>query len=529
MKKLLSILIIVLFSSSANAYLLIPFPESHCIKYNPETGKYYLKGVLRSPSPGDPGTTYAYKSYKYSYFDYTTSTIVDVNTKTYLFVQNPTTLVWVKTLSQPTFTPITSSTFPFSTIGYVIFYELDIPGFDPSQCYNMTILSDYDVKECDPTFAPWAGIDPTIEHDWYAYDPFTSAYGFYGRVFTSSPHRVCPCGDYQESICNSNFTIKNHLRTSSTSSTIITVPDKSVQVELDEFHPLSSYTINYGDGTGSHPYSPTSTYIYALPGTYNICITEITPNNQMCTTCYSICIGTTYSVALPNLPNPTSPSEGIVNPLDTTAPCNSNFVADITLHTDPSHSVPGAGFLIPDRSISISLDEYHASSTYEVDYGDGTGPHPYVAPPLFYTYAMPGTYNVCITEIKANGERCKTCYNFCIGVSFSTYGSSGSNPGQKRTENNSLTFTSEKPTTISIAPNPTQNSATLSLELAQKENVQVAIIDMTGKKVADVFNGALEEGAQKININAINLSSGLYQVQVMIGNKITSHKLSVVK
>lgn len=312
--------------------------------------------------------------------------------------------------------------------------------------------------------------------------------------------------------CNSSFTINT---TSHTSGGVMhTIPDKSVNLVLDDHHPTSNYYVDYGDGTGVHTYVPgTPFYTYTSPGSYTICLTETTSTGTSCKTCYDFCFGVAYSVALADttIPNPTGFG----------FPCNSSFTANLTLHTAPLHSVTGLGFLIPDRSISLELDNINLGSTYTVDYGDGTGTHPYSGAPSFYTYALPGSYTVCITETMSNGSRCRTCYSFCIGAAYSEV-------PLKRSQNE-IYISTENASEITLAPNPTQLNTELKILISQKDNVKVAVIDMTGKMVLDVFNGHLDEGVQKLNINTENLASGLYQVRVMIGNKVSSHKLSVIK
>lgn len=198
--------------------------------------------------------------------------------------------------------------------------------------------------------------------------------------------------------------------------------------------------------------------------------------------------------------------------------CNSNFTATLTLHTSSTTPFP-----IPDKSVQLDLDNYDPTSTYTVDYGDGSGTWPYNPSPFFHTYPGPGTYQVCITETTSSGTTCTSCYMFCIGQSKSA------SKVAPDASDASTGMTLSKQNTIAVIPNPTRGDAEVRLELSGKDIVKIAVIDMSGKRVAEVFNGMLNEGTQKVMINTDNLATGIYQVQINIGTQTIVQKLSVIK
>lgn len=197
-------------------------------------------------------------------------------------------------------------------------------------------------------------------------------------------------------------------------------------------------------------------------------------------------------------------------------PCDANFTAKLHLRTT------GA---MPDKSIELDVDNFNPTSTYTVDYGDGTGIHPYNPSPFLYTYAGPGTYEICVTETTQSGTTCTTCYQICIGDVRHTQGGNGSDGFSKKALKANAPVQQDF---LSIVPNPAHSVAELNIVLAIDNKVTVAIIDMAGKVVAESYNGSLNAGTHKITLETNNLSQGMYQVQVLIGNKVITEKLSVL-
>jgi hypothetical protein len=59
-------------------------------------------------------------------------------------------------------------------------------------------------------------------------------------------------------------------------------------------------------------------------------------------------------------------------------------------------------------------------------------------------------------------------------------------------------------------PNPFNPITTIKFALPEKTNLLIAIYNTIGEKVAEIFNGELEEGYHEVEFNAANLPSGVY-------------------
>lgn len=82
---------------------------------------------------------------------------------------------------------------------------------------------------------------------------------------------------------------------------------------------------------------------------------------------------------------------------------------------------------------------------------------------------------------------------------------------------------------VSLYPNPTNGAATLAFNIVKAGNVNVQVVDLTGRVVATVANETMTTGARKITINTDNLASGVYNVQVQTEEGNFTQRLSVVK
>lgn len=203
--------------------------------------------------------------------------------------------------------------------------------------------------------------------------------------------------------------------------------------------------------------------------------------------------------------------------------CDANFIATLSLNTS------GAA---PDRELQLVVSNTKVSSTYWVDYGSGWVP--YIPYPYSYTYAAPGSYTVCIKEITADGVECISCYDFCIGKpSTKIMATKSDGKASSREVDKAPTFLGTekalKDGTISITPNPAQQNAELRLELTKQDVAAISLIDMTGKRVNNVFEGTLNSGVQKVTIKTDQLPNGIYNVEIRVGNQISFQKLSVIK
>jgi hypothetical protein len=80
---------------------------------------------------------------------------------------------------------------------------------------------------------------------------------------------------------------------------------------------------------------------------------------------------------------------------------------------------------------------------------------------------------------------------------------------------------------ISVFPNPVESYATISFENAVNETVTVRLFNMQGSKVQEIPAKAYPSGSHEISIDCTAMPSGIYSIQMTIGNKVFSEKISV--
>ena len=79
-----------------------------------------------------------------------------------------------------------------------------------------------------------------------------------------------------------------------------------------------------------------------------------------------------------------------------------------------------------------------------------------------------------------------------------------------------------------IFPNPTEGDATLNLSLATAGKVSVNVVDITGKEVAKVFEGILNDGDSQLPIHGSQLlAAGIYVVNIKAGESVVQKKLVI--
>lgn len=80
---------------------------------------------------------------------------------------------------------------------------------------------------------------------------------------------------------------------------------------------------------------------------------------------------------------------------------------------------------------------------------------------------------------------------------------------------------------LSVFPNPTNNSTTISFDLENNMLVTAQLMNNVGQKVASIFNGPLQKGMNKLTVNTSNLSKGIYFVHLTLDYKTIVTKLLI--
>ena len=80
---------------------------------------------------------------------------------------------------------------------------------------------------------------------------------------------------------------------------------------------------------------------------------------------------------------------------------------------------------------------------------------------------------------------------------------------------------------MNIYPNPASDMATISFSSKQTGMVNMAVFNMAGIKVKEVFNGALQTGNHKIKIDIGGIPDGIYLVQIVLPGGVYCKKLVI--
>ncbi|MEY3235949.1 MAG: hypothetical protein RI883_50 [Bacteroidota bacterium] len=81
---------------------------------------------------------------------------------------------------------------------------------------------------------------------------------------------------------------------------------------------------------------------------------------------------------------------------------------------------------------------------------------------------------------------------------------------------------------MNVYPNPTNTNTTVSFSLTNESTVSVNVTDLAGKVIITNALGTVS-GAQNINVNTENLTSGVYMVNVSVNGNVSTEKLIVRK
>jgi hypothetical protein len=78
-------------------------------------------------------------------------------------------------------------------------------------------------------------------------------------------------------------------------------------------------------------------------------------------------------------------------------------------------------------------------------------------------------------------------------------------------------------------PNPFNPGTTIKFALPEKATVELAVYNSLGEKVAEVYNGAMDEGYHEIEFRAESLSSGIYFYRLEADNFVSVKKMIIIK
>ncbi len=80
-----------------------------------------------------------------------------------------------------------------------------------------------------------------------------------------------------------------------------------------------------------------------------------------------------------------------------------------------------------------------------------------------------------------------------------------------------------------IYPNPMREAGILSFQLPTTSTLTVTMFDITGKSVANIFEGTLEAGENKLAINTTSIENGIYLIAISNGVSTETIRLAIEK
>lgn len=81
------------------------------------------------------------------------------------------------------------------------------------------------------------------------------------------------------------------------------------------------------------------------------------------------------------------------------------------------------------------------------------------------------------------------------------------------------------PVQFELYPNPAANQTTVSLQLAKSSDVTINVVNALGQVVQSTFNPSMSAAQHTLTINTEKLTSGVYNVNIITAEGVTSQKL----
>jgi hypothetical protein len=96
----------------------------------------------------------------------------------------------------------------------------------------------------------------------------------------------------------------------------------------------------------------------------------------------------------------------------------------------------------------------------------------------------------------------------------------GTNVGIVDSTNNSL---------FTIYPNPSDGSSDISYTLVEPSDVQIQLLDISGRLVANIFTGEQQAGNYTHSLPNLTQAPGTYFVQAILGDELVTRKLIIAE
>ncbi len=80
---------------------------------------------------------------------------------------------------------------------------------------------------------------------------------------------------------------------------------------------------------------------------------------------------------------------------------------------------------------------------------------------------------------------------------------------------------------LNVYPNPSSGNAIIVIELNDKKEIELSLINMNGLVVYSIYKGELDKGTHRINLNCRDLPKGIYVARLQSSSGISTHKLVI--
>ena len=82
---------------------------------------------------------------------------------------------------------------------------------------------------------------------------------------------------------------------------------------------------------------------------------------------------------------------------------------------------------------------------------------------------------------------------------------------------------------VDAYPNPFNSNTSITYNLSEAANVEIALYDLAGRQVADLMANHSQAGQHKLTIDGVGLSSGVYVAQLRANGQVSKRKLTLIK
>jgi hypothetical protein len=211
-------------------------------------------------------------------------------------------------------------------------------------------------------------------------------------------------------------------------------------------------------------------------------------SNGATTSSITVSTAGTYTVTTTN----SNPCNGVGTSSGTTVTVNANPTA--------------AGGISGQTGMTLTFSNTSTGATsYNWDFGDLSNSS---ATTPTHAYATSGTYTVTLVAINASGCTDTTTITVTLNVGIS----------EIKTVDG-----------VNLYPNPTSQEAFIEVNLNESANVAVMIYDMSGKVIANPFNGQMNIGKNIVKVDASEFTPGVYFTTIVSGNAKKTLKLVVTR